>query len=75
MPVLPEGPVPVPHNGTPSAMSSSRTSGVSWVDLLLLVVVLGTLATLLVCGVELAQAITIVGVAGLLTVELRRRLS
>ncbi|MFE9334897.1 hypothetical protein [Streptomyces sp. NPDC006925] len=47
----------------------------SWTDLLLLVVVLATLVGLLACGIELAQALTVVGVAGLLTGELRRRLS
>lgn len=75
MTLISEEPAPGtgPERGTPSARSTRN--GLSWIDLLLLVVVLGALVTLLACDVELAHAVTIVGVGGLLTAELRRRLS
>ena len=59
--------------GTPSSEPPSRR--LSWADLALLTLVLGVLTVLLVVGVGLPQALAIVGAGGLVTVELRRRLS
>lgn len=61
------------HGGKPSP--SHRSAGASWVDVLLLIVVLASLVGLLAFGIELPQALAIVGVGGLMTAELRRRLS
>lgn len=55
--------------------TTARSAGFSWIDLVLLVVVLAALISLLAFGVALPQALTIVGVGGLMTAELRRRLS
>ncbi|MEU5157755.1 MULTISPECIES: hypothetical protein [Actinomycetes] len=45
----------------------------SWVDLVLLVVVLGSLVTLLALGIDLERSVAVVSVAGVVSVELRRR--
>ncbi|WP_327700483.1 hypothetical protein OG530_40915 [Streptomyces decoyicus] len=68
----------LPENSGSSQPSSQSEpagsrSGLSWVDLILLVVVLGSLMTLLAVGVKLPEAVTIVGIAGLVSAELRRR--
>ncbi|GAA0452580.1 hypothetical protein [Streptomyces olivaceiscleroticus] len=47
----------------------------SWIDLVLLVVVLGALVVLLALGTKLPEAVAIVGLAGLVTVEIRRRIT
>ncbi|MBO8189202.1 hypothetical protein [Streptomyces spirodelae] len=62
---------------TASASASTETPSrrLSWIDVALMALVLGALTVLLAVGVELPQALTIVGAAGLVTVELRRRLS
>ncbi|MFC9227384.1 hypothetical protein ACFTZI_00040 [Streptomyces decoyicus] len=69
--ILPE------NSGTAQPPSQPEPSGsrsrLSWVDLILLVVVLGSLVTLLTQGVKLPEAVAIVGIAGLVTAELRRR--
>ncbi|MFI0820777.1 hypothetical protein ACH4TX_32230 [Streptomyces sp. NPDC021098] len=41
--------------------------------MVLLVVVLGALVALLALGIDLPEAVTVVGVAGLVSVEMRRR--
>ncbi|MFK0101839.1 hypothetical protein [Streptomyces sp. NPDC091040] len=53
---------------------SRPESRLAWTDLALLTVVLGSLIALLACGVELQQSLTIVGAAGLISAELRRRI-
>ncbi|MFB7957127.1 hypothetical protein [Streptomyces sp. NPDC056045] len=54
---------------------SAPGSRLSWVDLALLTVVLGSLVALLACGVGVQESITIVGAAGLISAELRRRIT
>ncbi|MBE9499801.1 hypothetical protein IHE61_21500 [Streptomyces sp. GKU 257-1] len=58
-----------------SASTEAPSRRLSWIDVALLALVLGTLTVLLAIGVELPKALAIVGGAGLVTVELRRRLS
>ncbi|KPC61253.1 hypothetical protein [Streptomyces chattanoogensis] len=65
--ILPE------NSGTSQPEPAGTRSRLSWVDLVLLVVVLGALIALLACGVKLPEAVTIVGIAGLVSAELRRR--
>lgn len=66
--ILPE------NSGTSSEPEASGPgSRLSWTDLALLVVVLGSLVALLLCGVGAQEAVTIVGAAGLVSAELRRR--
>ncbi|MEU5646654.1 hypothetical protein [Streptomyces milbemycinicus] len=45
----------------------------TWIDVVLLVVVLGALVTLLALGTDLPEAVAVVGVAGLVSAEMRRR--
>lgn len=47
----------------------------AWTDLALLTVVLGSLVAFLACGKGMQESMTIVGVGGLLTAELRRRIT
>ncbi|MFE6777543.1 hypothetical protein [Streptomyces sp. NPDC057702] len=65
---------PEESSGHPSESTTHRAR-LSWIDLVLLVVVLGALVTLLALGVALAEAVAVVGVAGLVTAEMRRRFS
>ncbi|MFF0509109.1 hypothetical protein ACFYUH_36765 [Streptomyces fimicarius] len=46
-----------------------------WVDLALLAVVLSALVVLLACGTGVQESVTVVGAAGLITAELRRRIT
>lgn len=77
MTLIPEQPAPdSPDERELSSPPRAKAPGLSWIDLLLLVVVLGALVTLrAVADMSLPQAIAIVGAGGLLSVELRRRLS
>lgn len=66
----------LPENSASSqSQPSAPRSGLSWIDVVLLVVVLGALVTLLALGTELPQAVAIVGVGGLVSAEMRRRFS
>ncbi len=66
--ILPENP------GTSSQPEpSAPRSRLSWIDVVLLVVVLGALVTLLALGTDLPEAVAVVGVAGLVSAEMRRR--
>lgn len=60
--------------GQPGTRRATSTAAALF-PLLLLLIVLGALVALLVKGIELPEAITIIGVSGLLTVELRKRLT
>lgn len=69
--ILPENSsAPQPEEGTPAP----RTR-LSWIDVVLLVVVLGALVVLLRSGMGLPEALAIVGAGGILSAELRRRIS
>ncbi|WP_149561556.1 hypothetical protein [Streptomyces cacaoi] len=57
---------------TPATPASRR---LGWIDLALLALILGSLVALLALGIDLPQAIAIVGVAGIVTAEVRRRLT
>ncbi|MFC6064390.1 hypothetical protein [Streptomyces ochraceiscleroticus] len=66
------------HSGTSQTAQPeppAQHSRLSWIDLVLLVVVLGALVALLALGTEFPEAIAIVGVAALVTVEIRRRIT
>ncbi|MFI2032304.1 hypothetical protein [Streptomyces buecherae] len=65
---------PEESSTTPSESAAQR-SRLSWMDLVLLVVVLGALVALLALGTALPEAVAVVGVGGLVTAEVRRRLS
>lgn len=80
--LLSDGNTPASNSGgdSPAQKESDSASSAkrpfTWVDLGLLALVLGSLGGLCVIGdMELQHAITFVVVGGLLTVELRRRLS
>ncbi|MFF1505537.1 hypothetical protein ACFVZR_38315 [Streptomyces sp. NPDC058316] len=59
----------------PAPEPSRTASRLSWPDLALLTVVLGSLVALLVCGAGLQESVTLVGAAGLISAELRRRIT
>jgi hypothetical protein len=75
--ILPENTSAQPEPSQPGNQpeSSRSASRLSWTDLALLTVVLGSLVALLACGVGLQESITIMGVAGLISAELRRRIT
>ncbi|MFG2631995.1 hypothetical protein [Streptomyces sp. NPDC048473] len=75
--ILPENISAQPEPSQPGNQPepSRPASRLSWPDLTLLTVVLGSLVALLACGVGLQESITIVGVAGLISAELRRRIT
>lgn len=61
---------------TESANDAPARRRITWIDVAILALVLGTLGILSVLGgMSLSQAAMTVGVGGGLTVELRRRLS
>lgn len=74
--ILPENASAQPEPLQPGSQPepSRPESRLAWTDLALLTVVLGSLIALLACGVELQQSLTIVGAAGLISAELRRRI-
>ncbi|MER5631531.1 hypothetical protein [Streptomyces nitrosporeus] len=65
----------LPENASAQPEPSRPSPRLTWTDLALLTVVLGSLVVLLVCGVELPESVAIVGVAGLISAELRRRIT
>ncbi|MFE3775774.1 hypothetical protein [Streptomyces sp. NPDC059122] len=69
--VLPEN----PDASQPQSKPPAPRAHLSWVDLVLLVVVLGSLVGLLALGIDLKSAVAVVGIAGAVSVELRRRLT
>ncbi|MER6503705.1 hypothetical protein ABT218_31250 [Streptomyces sp. NPDC001455] len=75
--ILPENtsaqPDPTRSGGQPAP--STPDSRLSWTDLALLTVVLGSLVALLAFGVGLQESVTVVGIAGLISAELRRRIT
>ncbi|NSC20005.1 hypothetical protein FM076_01800 [Streptomyces albus subsp. chlorinus] len=60
---------------TGNSSSASPSPLPTWGDLVLLALVLTALIVLLLAGVELPQALAVVGAAGLITAEIRQRLS
>ncbi|MGW5818049.1 DUF202 domain-containing protein [Streptomyces noursei] len=52
---------------------AAQRTRLSWVDLALLVVVLGSLVALLKLGLDLERSVAIVGIAGIVSGEVRRR--
>ncbi|QLH19286.1 hypothetical protein [Streptomyces sp. Rer75] len=65
------------NHGTPQPPSQPEPTAprprLSWIDVVLLVVVLGALVALLALGMDLPEAMAVVGVAGLVSAEMRRR--
>ncbi|MFJ2590858.1 hypothetical protein [Streptomyces sp. NPDC087538] len=75
--ILPENISAQPEPTHPGSQPepSAPASRLSWIDLALLTVVLGALIALLACGVGVQESVTIVGAAGLISAELRRRIT
>ncbi|MFF8423363.1 hypothetical protein [Streptomyces sp. NPDC015680] len=75
--ILPENTSAEPEPSQPGTEPepSGPGSRLSWIDLALLTVVLGALIALLACGVGVQESVTIVGAAGLISTELRRRIT
>ncbi|MFF3735515.1 hypothetical protein ACFYXM_35965 [Streptomyces sp. NPDC002476] len=75
--ILPENISAQPEPTRPGSQPAPSTPGsrLSWTDLGLLTVVLGSLVALLACGVGLQESVAVVGVAGLISAELRRRIT
>lgn len=71
--LLPE-PVPSAGNGLPASAPAAAASSPAF-SLLLLVIVLAALITLLARGLSLDEALEVLGASGVLTAELRQRLS
>ncbi|MGW5442737.1 hypothetical protein [Streptomyces asiaticus] len=63
----------LPENPGTSSQPEPSAPRLSWIDVVLLVVVLGALVTLLALGTDLPEAVAVVGVAGLVSAEMRRR--
>ncbi|MFD7868112.1 hypothetical protein [Streptomyces sp. NPDC059783] len=75
--ILPDNTPAQPEPSQPGSqpVPSRPEPRLNWTDLALLTVVLGSLVALLLCGVGLQESITIVGTAGLISAELRRRIT
>lgn len=76
--ILPENISAPPEPTRPGSQLAPPEPGsrrFGWVDLALLAVVLSALVILLACGTGVQESVTVVGAAGLITAELRRRIT
>ncbi|MGW0963649.1 hypothetical protein ACWD4K_32605 [Streptomyces gelaticus] len=71
--MLPE-PVPAEQNGPCAHTPAGQAQASPLVSLLLLVILLAALVVLLARGMNLEEALAVLGASGLLAVELRQRL-